>query len=43
MAFYQRKPDIIIRNGTVIDGTGMDYVIVNGTRGFVKVRKVSKS
>ena len=22
MAFYQRKPDIIIRNGTVIDGTG---------------------
>ena len=22
MAFYQRKPDIIIRNGTIIDGTG---------------------
>ena len=22
MAFYQRKPDVIIRNGTVIDGTG---------------------
>lgn len=22
MAFYQRKPDIIIRNGTIVDGTG---------------------
>lgn len=22
MAFYERKPDIIIRNGTVVDGTG---------------------
>ena len=22
MAFYQRQPDIIIRNGTVVDGTG---------------------
>ena len=22
MAFYQRQPDIIIRNGTIVDGTG---------------------
>lgn len=24
MAFYQKKPDIIIRNGTIVDGTGRD-------------------
>ena len=29
MAFYQRKPDIIIRNGTVIDGTVSDQLIRN--------------
>ena len=22
MAFYQKKPDIIIRNGTIVDGSG---------------------
>ena len=29
MAFYQRKPDIIIRNGTIVDGTGAKPYVAN--------------
>ena len=30
MAFYRKQADLIIRNGTIVDGTGSLTVIPNG-------------